>query len=71
MDFLVWIGSALTLLGLLGILWCASAAARARRDAPDDAALRTRLQRLVAVNLGALGLSTLGLMCVILGLFLG
>lgn len=70
MEVLIWIGSALTLLGLAGILWCAAAAARARKAGLDDAALRSRLQKLVAVNLGALGLSVIGLMCVILGLFL-
>lgn len=70
MELLIWIGSALTLMGLAGILWCAAAAARARSAALDDDALRKRLQRLVAVNLGALGLSAIGLMSVILGLFL-
>lgn len=71
MDILVPIGVALSILGLLGLLGCIVAALRARRAGLDDTALRTRLQGLVAWNLGALMLSMLGLMLVILGLFLG
>ncbi len=71
MDILIWIGAAIALAGLAGIIGCALAVARARRRQPDDAALRTRLQQLVAWNLGALLVSTLGLMMVIVGIFLG
>ena len=42
---------------------------RARRI-KDDTALKARLSQLVAINYGALAVATLGLMCVILGLFL-
>jgi hypothetical protein len=71
MGILVWIGSALTLAGVAGIIWCILAVQRARRAGLEDAALRARLQKVVAVNLGALGLSVLGLMSVILGLHFG
>lgn len=68
MEILVWIGAGLTLLGVAGIAWCIVTVTRARRAGLDDAALRARLQKVVAINLGALGLSVLGLMTVILGL---
>jgi len=71
MAALIWGGSALTLLGLGGILWCIRLVIRARREGLDDGALRARLQRIVAMNLGALGLSVLGLMAVIAGISLG
>lgn len=71
MELLVWAGSAITLAGVAGLLWCVLAVARARRAGLPDAALRARLARIVGWNLGALLLSALGLMCVVLGIFLG
>jgi len=57
--------------GLIGLIWCVVAGVRVRRAGLDDAALRARLQKLVAVNMAALFLSVLGLMLVVLGIFLG
>jgi hypothetical protein len=71
MEILVWIGAGLTLLGLAGLIWCILLAARARRAGLSDNALRARLQKVVALNLGSLALSALGLMAVIVGIFLG
>ena len=70
MDLLVWIGTFLSCLGLLGLGFCIIAALRARRSGLDEVAMRARLQRLVAWNMGALLLSTLGLILVVTGLFL-
>lgn len=70
METLLWIGTAITLVGLAGIVWCGVAAARARAAGLEDAALRARLERLVPINLGALAISAIGLMCVILGVVL-
>ncbi|AZQ67432.1 hypothetical protein EF888_09990 [Silicimonas algicola] len=71
MELLVWIGAAVTLAGLAGLVWCIVLVTRARNAGLDDAALKARLQRVVALNLGALLLSALGLMLVILGIILG
>ena len=71
MGWLIWIGAAMTLAGVAGILWCIVMVTRARRAGLDDAALKAALQRVVAVNLGALGLSALGLGAVVAGLMLG
>jgi hypothetical protein len=71
MELLVWIGAGLTLLGLLGLVWCIVLAVRARRSGLPDDEVRARLQRVVALNLGALAVSALGLMAVIVGIFLG
>lgn len=70
MEFLVWGGALLTLAGI-GILgWCIVTVARARRAGLDEAALKARLQRIVAVNLAGLAVSGLGLMLVVTGIFL-
>lgn len=71
MATLIWIGAAVTLAGLAGLLWCVLAAIRARRDGLDEAAMKARLGRIVTVNFGALLLSVLGLMMVVVGILLG
>jgi hypothetical protein len=71
MDILIWIGTGFTLLGLAGLVWCIVLATKARRAGLPDDALRARLQRVVTLNLGALGVSVIGLMLVIAGISLG
>ncbi|MCE0505179.1 hypothetical protein LR948_07435 [Roseivivax sp. GX 12232] len=71
MEALIWGGAALSLLGLAGLVYAIVTVARARRTTPDDEALRAVLRRALPINLGALLLSVLGLMMVILGIFLG
>ncbi|MDO5371537.1 hypothetical protein [Paracoccus sp. (in: a-proteobacteria)] len=69
-DILIWCGAALTTAGLAGIVWCIVAVARAKRMGRDDAAMRATMHRVVAVNMGALAASMLGLMAVVLGIML-
>ena len=71
-DMLIWGGTVLAAVGLAGILWClvTVARARARRAGLADPALRAIMQRVVAVNMGALAASMLGLMAVVLGVML-
>lgn len=71
MDWLVWVGAILSFAGLAGLVWCIVTVWKARRTAADDEALRAVVRRVVPLNMGALGLSVLGLMMVILGIFLG
>lgn len=69
LEIMIWIGSGLTVMGLIGIVWCIMAARAAKQDMDDEAALRARMQRIVAVNMGALVVSALGLMLVVIGVF--
>lgn len=71
MEMLIWIGAVVSLAGLGGIIWCILAIAQAKRAGLDDAGLRARLQRVVAINLGALFVSVIGLMMVVVGVLLG
>lgn len=70
MDILIWIGAALSLLGLAGIVTCIIAVLRAKRAGLEEAVLRDRLQRAIAWNLGALMTSALGLGMVVAGILL-
>ena len=71
MATLVYVGTAVALVGLLALFYCIWAAIVAKRAGLPDAALRARLQRIVTVNMAALLVSVIGLMCVVLGVFLG
>ncbi|MEM6825171.1 MAG: hypothetical protein AAF566_08660 [Pseudomonadota bacterium] len=70
MEWLIWIGTGFTGLGIMGLAWCIVKAVSARRQETDDAQLKARLQKVVALNLGALGVSAIGLMMVVLGVML-
>ncbi|MCG6885377.1 MAG: hypothetical protein LJE62_16635 [Silicimonas sp.] len=70
MENLVWIGALVTLTGLAGLIWCILTVQKARKKGLDDNALKTELQKVVALNLGALFLSAIGLMIVVLGILL-
>lgn len=70
-DLIVWAGAALSITGLLGLVWCIIRVARARRQNLDDEALRAVVRSVLPYNLGALLLSVLGLMLVMTGVFLG
>ena len=71
MAAMIWIGAGLALAGVAGLGWCVLSATRARREGLEGEAMAARLRRLVAVNLGALAVSAIGLMLVVLGVVLG
>jgi hypothetical protein len=70
-DILVWAGALITLLGVIALLWCIVTVARARRAGLGEEALRLKMRGVLAVNMGALAASTIGLMLVVVGIFLG
>lgn len=70
-DWLIWGGAGLTLAGVAALVWCIVTVARARKAGLDDTALRQRMRGVIAVNMGALGASMIGLLLVITGIMLG
>ena len=70
MEILIWIGSILSLIGLVGLLWCIKTVLQAKKAAVSDEELRISLQKVVPFNMAALFLSAIGLMLVILGIML-
>ena len=70
MDLLIWIGSILSILGLIGLVWCIKTVLKAKKLATSDEELRGSLQKVVPLNMAALFLSAIGLMLVILGIML-
>ncbi|MEY8120011.1 hypothetical protein AB9F26_17380 [Falsihalocynthiibacter sp. BN13B15] len=70
MDILIIAGAVLSLIGLIGLIYCIVSALRARKQGLSDEEMRVLLRGLVAWNMGALFTSILGLMMVVSGIFL-
>ena len=70
-ELIVWGGAALSLLGLLGLIWCILRVNKARKAGLSEDDLRAAVQAVLPWNLGSLFLSVLGLMVVIVGISLG
>lgn len=71
MDILIWSGAFISLLGLIGLLWCIYKVWQARKSGLTDDALRDAVRKVVPLNTGALFVSVIGLMMVIVGIMLG
>jgi len=71
MEMLIWIGTLMSCVGLAALIWCILAVWKARRAGLSDDALRDRVRKVVPVNAGALMLSILGLMLIVVGILLG
>ena len=59
------------MLGLVGIIYSIVAVSRAKKAGLSDNELRTRIGYILPLNLGALFVSMIGLMAVIIGIMLG
>ena len=71
MDALIWAGTVVSVIGLVGLVWCILKVARAKKTSQSDEELRASIQKVVPLNLAALFMSVIGLMMVIVGIFLG
>ena len=65
MEWLVWTGAVITVLGCVGLILSVVLIARARAEGLEDEALRARIQKVIPINLAALFVATIGLMIVI------
>ncbi|WP_293575920.1 hypothetical protein [Phaeobacter sp.] len=70
-EIMVWGGAALSVAGLAGLIVSVIRVASAKRQNLSDEELRAAIQKALPLNLGALFLSVIGLMLVMLGLSLG
>ena len=70
MEVMSWIGAILSVLGLIGVLWCIRKAAWLRKAELDEATARGELQRLIFGHMLAIGFAFLGLGLLVSGLLL-
>ncbi|MEN8894109.1 hypothetical protein [Planktotalea arctica] len=71
MDSLIWMGAAISGLGVIGLLLSIVKVNTARRAKLGDEELRAEVKKALPLNLASLLLSVMGLMMVIVGIFLG
>ena len=72
MQEMVWGGTAVTLIGVILLIWCVRLASQVRHGAvADPEAARAALTRVLYWNMAALGIATLGLMVVVVGILVG
>jgi len=67
---LIWIGAGLTVIGMIGIIVSIVMVAKAKRAKLEDAEMRARVAKILPINMGALFVSMIGLMMVIVGIVL-
>jgi hypothetical protein len=67
-EMIIWAGTAISVIGLIGIVWCIVRVALARRANLTEDEMKITLQSVLPMNLGALFLSVLGLMMVGMGI---
>lgn len=70
MEYVIWGGAAITIIGLVGLIYCIFLVAQGRRAQLPDEALRAVMQKALIWNMAALAASGLGLMLVVIGVVL-
>lgn len=63
---LIWLGAGLSILGMIGIIASIFMVARAKKAKLPDEEMRTRIAKILPINMGALFVSMIGLMMVII-----
>lgn len=71
MSILIWPGAFISLIGVAALLYCIRKASEARKAQLNEEDMQAQLQRLVAYNMGALAISSIGLMMVVIGILVG
>ncbi len=69
LDIVLYVGVALALLGLVGVIACIVRAKELKSE-PDEEKARLVYQGLVAINIGSVGIAFLGLGLMIVALIL-
>ncbi len=68
MDFVIWAGAVISLIGVIGIVYCIVMVFKAKRAKLSKEEMQSRLKGLVLVNMIALFVSVIGLMIVVAGI---
>lgn len=70
MIVMIWIGGALSVLGLFGVLWCIRKATWLKGADPNEIDAKAELGKLMFVHMAAIGSAFLGLGLLVSGLLL-
>lgn len=70
MTVMIWIGGGMSVLGLLGVVWCIRKAAWIKGAELSDEQGRTEIGRLMFAHMAAMGTAFLGLGVLVAGILL-
>lgn len=70
LEILIPIGAVISLIGLAGLVVCIFRAAKIRKSGGTSDEVTAKFQSLVALNMGSLFVSVIGLICVVIGILL-
>lgn len=70
MDWLIIPGAIVSAIGLIGLVASAVKVVQAKKQGLGEDALRAQLQKVMVLNMGALFLSVIGLMMVVVGVLM-
>lgn len=70
MEWVIWVGAAVSLFGLGGLIYCIKRVWSARKSGLSEDEIKAVLHHVVPINTGALFLSIFGLMIVVIGIAL-
>ena len=70
MVAMIWIGGAMSVIGLIGVLWCIRKAAWIRTAELPEAEVKGELSRLIFVHMAAIGVAFLGIGLLVAGILL-
>ena len=70
MAAVIWIGVAVTLLGVAGLIWCIRLSLRVAKPGQDAGAGKAALQKVLAWNMASVCVAFVGLMIVVVGIIL-
>ena len=68
-DMLIWIGTGLAILGLIGLGFCVVRALAIRREGNAETGI-VEMRKLVALNVASVGIASIGLAAVVVGVIL-
>lgn len=71
MGWLILIGTVISAIGLVGLVYSILRVVKARRAGLSDDALKAAVASALPLNMGSFALSALGLMMVVVGVILG
>ncbi len=67
-DTIIWIGAGMAVLGLCGVIWCLVKAAQLKAVARQGGDPTPMMRRLIAWNMGSVGIAFLGLGVMVVGM---
>lgn len=70
MNIMIWIGAAMSVLGLLGVLWCIRKATWLKGAQIDEAQIRAEVNKLIFGHMASIGVAFMGIALLLVGMLM-